>query len=248
MEDWKARVYDTYDDSTARANSDAGHEAHGPNGRRQFLQRYGRFLPTNTTAPVLDIGCGSGGVLEALASVGYTRPEGVDLSPGQVRAAAARGLTGVTLAPAVDYLRSRPDHYAMITAFSVLEHQTRAELFDLLDAIRDSLIAGGSLIAVVPNAKGLFGAHVRFSDITHELSFSPSSVRQICNVVGLELTDVLEHGPLVHGAVSAARWACWQIVRSALLAARVAEGGDWRCPVFTQDLVFVAHKPARQSP
>ena len=170
--------------------------------------------------------------------------EGVDLSPSQVSAASARGLSGVTLAPATDYLMERRGRYAAITAFSVLEHQTRPELFELLDAIRDGLRAGGLLIAVVPNAKGLFGAHVRFADITHELSFSPLSVSQICAVVGLELTAVLEHGPLVHGVVSAARWTAWQAIRAALLTARLAEGADWRWPVFTQDLIFVARKPA----
>ena len=73
------------------------------------------------------------------------------------------------------YLRQRRGHYALITAFSVLEHQTRPELFEMLDAIRAALTPGGNLIAVVPNAKGLFGAHVRFADITHELSFPPNS-------------------------------------------------------------------------
>ena len=247
MEEWKARVYDMYADSTARGGLDAGHRSHGATARRQFLQRYRRLLPSDKAAPVLDIGCGSGGVLEALDSVGYTRLEGVDISPSQVDRATARGLTGVTLAPAVDYLRDRRGHYAMVTAFSVLEHQTRAELFELLDAIREALVPGGSLIAVVPNAKGLFGAHVRFADITHELSFSPGSVSQICCVTGFELVHVLEHGPLVHGVVSATRWVAWQVVRSVLLAARVAEGADWRWPVFTQDLVFVARKPASPS-
>ena len=161
-----------------------------------------------------------------------------------MRAATARGLTGVTLEPAVEYLRARPGRYAVITAFSVLEHQGRAELFELLDAVTDSLRPGGCLIGVVPNAKGLFGAHVRFADITHELSFTPMSVTQICAVVGLEQPLVLEHGPVVHGVVSAVRWACWQAIRAGLLAARLAEGADRRWPVFTQDLVFVARKPA----
>jgi hypothetical protein len=175
--------------------------------------------------------------------VGYSCIEGVDLSPSQVQAAAARGLTGVTLAPAVEYLRAHPSRYAVVTAFSVLEHQTREELFALLDAISGALVPGGCLIAVVPNAKGLFGAHVRFADITHELSFTPMSVSQICAVAGLEAPAVFEHGPVVHGVVSAARWMCWQAIRGGLLFARLAEGADWRWPVFTQDLVFVARKP-----
>ena len=244
MEPWKARVYSSYSDTTVHRSARPGDDDRQRSVEvRHYVHRYRRFLPLDKAAPVLDIGCGAGGFLEALRSMGYSCVEGVDLSASQVDAATARGLTGITLAPAVDYLRQRRGRYAMITAFSVLEHQTRPELFDLLDTIRDGLVAGGSLIAVVPNAKGLFGAHVRFADITHELSFSPLSVSQICAVTGLELTAVLEHGPLVHGVVSAVRWAAWQVVRSALLAARLAEGADWQWPVFTQDLVFIARKP-----
>ena len=84
----------------------------------------------------------------------------------------------------------------------MLEHQTRAELFELLDAVHGALRPGGRLIALVPNAKGLFGAHVRFNDITHELSFTPQSVAQICAVTGFECEAVVEHGPIVHGVVS----------------------------------------------
>jgi 2-polyprenyl-3-methyl-5-hydroxy-6-metoxy-1,4-benzoquinol methylase len=239
MEPWKERVYATYAD-TAPTAGQVGMVA--ARDRQLYLRRYREFLPRDPGAPILDIGCGTGGFLDALRSAGYTCVEGVDLSASQVRAAAARGLTGVTRAPAVEYLRAHPNRYATISAFSVLEHQTRPELIDLLDAIRDALRPGGCLIAVVPNAKGLFGAHVRFADITHEMSFTPMSVGQLCAVIGLEAPTVLEHGPIIHGAVSALRWTCWQAIRAGLLVARLAEGADWRWPVFTQDLVFVARK------
>ncbi len=241
MEAWKERVYATYADTAPNGRPDG---TSGPRERQQYLRRYRRFLPRDDTAPILDIGCGAGGFLDALQSEGYSCLEGIDLSPSQVRAATARGLKNITLAPAVDYLKARRGRYATITAFSVLEHQTRTELFELLDAIRDALRPGGCLIAVVPNAKGLFGAHVRFADITHELSFTPMSVSQMCAVIGLEAPVVLEHGPLVHGPISAGRWTCWQAIRAVLWFARVAEGADWRWPIFTQDLVFVARRRA----
>ena len=240
MTTWKERVYASYSSTAPNGTGRAMSPAYE---RHLYLRRYRRFLPLDATAPVLDIGCGGGGFLDALRSAGYSSLEGVDLSPSQVSAAVARGLTGVTHAPALEYLKARPNRYAMISALSVLEHQTRAELFDLLDAVREALRPGGALVAVVPNAKGLFGAHVRFADITHEISFTPASVSQICAVVGLEAPEFHEHGPMVHGVVSAVRWTCWQGIRAGLLLARVAEGADWRWPVFTQDLVFVARKP-----
>lgn len=245
MESWKARVYASYGGAAVgRIFGSADDDAEFTRGGRLAVQRYRPFLPADRKAAILDIGCGSGNFLEALRSLGYSTLEGVDLSPAQIDAGRARGLSGITLAPAADYLRGGTARYELITAFNVLEHQTRSELFELLDAIHAALAPGGRLIALVPNAKGLFGAHVRFNDITHELSFTPQSVAQICAVTGFECEAVLEHGPLVHGVVSAVRWSMWQAIRGLLLLARLAEGGDWRRPIFTQDLVFVARKPA----
>ena len=245
MEPWKSRVYASYSGATAgRVSGTAGDDADFALSGRMAVRRCRRFLPADRNAPILDIGCGSGNFLEALRSSGYTNLEGVDVSPAQVEAGRARGLTRVTLAPAADYLLARRRRYALITAFNILEHQTRAELFELLDLIHAALVPGGRLIALVPNAKGLFGAHVRFNDITHELSFTPQSVAQICAVTAFQCEAVLEHDPVVHGVVSAVRWTMWQGFRGLLLLARLAEGGDWRWPIFTQDLVFVARKPA----
>jgi SAM-dependent methyltransferase len=241
MEAWKAQVYATYADSAVGQRGRAT-LTHRVVDVRDYTRRYSRYLPHDTTAPALDIGCGTGAFVDTLRSLAYTNVEGIDISRSQIAAATAFGVTGITEASALEYLRARPARYGLITAFSVLEHHTRPELLALLDAIRGALRPGGVLIAVVPNAKGLFGAHVRFADITHECSFTPMSVLQICHVAGLDVTAIVEHGPIAHGPVSAARWIVWQAIRGALLVARIAEGGDWRWPVFTQDLVFVARR------
>ena len=240
MERWKQRVYSAYGDSSLGAGRGRRGHARAALQERQFIQRYRTLLPHDRRLPMLDIGCGGGSFLTAVRALGYTDAEGIDASASQVAAAAARGVAGVRLGSARDFLASTPRRYALITAFNVLEHQTRGELFDLLDAIHGALLPGGRLLAVVPNAKGLFGAHVRFADITHELSFTPTSVEQICSVTGFECVSIREHHPLVHGPASGARWVVWQMIRTALFIARLAEGGDWRQPVFTQDLVFVA--------
>jgi SAM-dependent methyltransferase len=244
MEPWKQRVYASYGDSALGAGRGAHADTRAALEERQFIQRYRRLLPGDRAVPILDIGCGGGSFLTAVRALGYTAAEGIDASASQVAAAAARGVAGVSVASARDFLSSTPRRYALITAFNVLEHQTRAELFELLDAIHRALLPGGRLIAVVPNAKGLFGAHVRFADITHELSFTPTSVEQICAVTGFECVSIQEHDPLVHGPASAIRWVVWQMIRAGLSVARLAEGGDWRQRVFTQDLVFVARTPA----
>ena len=238
IEAWRTRVYADYAGTAPGVPTSANVDFQA--SQQHYLRRYRRFLPEDRSAHILDIGCGDGAFLEALRSIGYSNVDGVDVSPSQVQAAAQRGVRGVIHRAAIDHLREHHREYALITAFSILEHHTREELFELLDAIRDALLPEGQLIGVVPNAKGLFGAHVRFGDVTHELSFTPGSVTQVCAVAGFDPPTVLEHGPIVHGPASAVRWLVWQLFRAVLLTARVAESGDTRWPVFTQDLVFVA--------
>lgn len=243
MSDWRTRIYNSYLTTSSRNRYYQTAVPSLQSSTHQNLQRYVRFLPADRNAEILDLGCGSGEFLYTLRTVGYTRLMGIDLSPQQVETARLLGVADIYLGDALSFLLARPATYQAITAFSILEHMKRDQLFALLDAIVSALKPGGRLLAVVPNAKGLFGAHVRYADITHEVSFTPQSICQICAVVGLEPTAIVEQGPLVHGPVSAARWAVWQMFRSVLFLARVAEGADWHWRVYTQDMLCVAQKP-----
>jgi len=97
---------------------------------------------------------------------------------------------------------------------------------------------------VVPNSKSPFGARVRYGDITHEQSFTPKSIVQICAIVGLEPMAILERGPVVHGVKSALRWMTWQIMRGFIFAYLVAESADYGWRVYTQDMRVVARRPS----
>jgi SAM-dependent methyltransferase len=209
---------------------------------KQLRRRFGRYLPPDRSASVLDIGCGSGEFVLFLQEAGYEAAVGIDVSPEQVAIAHSRGAVNVHSGDIFSYLSNRADEYSLITAFNILEHLEREELFQLMDLIVQTLRPGGRFIAMVPNAKGLFGSHVRYADLTHELSFTPLSVHQLCGVVGLRVINVFENGPVPHGIPSALRWLVWQCIRGVLWIARMAEGADWTWPVFTQDLLFVAEK------
>src|SRR5438045_2041881 len=106
MESWKARVYAAYADTVARQTGRSTRGAETAD-RRDYVRRYRRLLPLDRSTPILDIGCGTGGFLDALHSLGYRSIEGIDVSQSQLDAAAARGVTGVRLASAVEYLRER---------------------------------------------------------------------------------------------------------------------------------------------
>lgn len=52
---------------------------------------FARFVPLDT-GPILDAGCGGGLQSEALAQIGYGPLHGIDISPGMLSVAAAKGI------------------------------------------------------------------------------------------------------------------------------------------------------------
>jgi SAM-dependent methyltransferase len=242
LQQFRRRIYDSYRTTTA-ANPLAGPTMPLAGRLEQYRRRWRRYLPESKQAAILDLGCGGGEFLLFLQREGYMRLEGVDLSPEQVEQARRHGLAGVEQGEALAYLSAGRGPYDLINIQNVLEHQTRPELLALLDATAVQLRRGGRLFAVVPNSKCIFSARVRYADLTHELSFTPESVRQMLTAVGLRPVALAEHGPLAHGLASGVRWAVWQSVRLATWIALTAESADYGDRVYTHDMMFVAEKP-----
>jgi 2-polyprenyl-3-methyl-5-hydroxy-6-metoxy-1,4-benzoquinol methylase len=239
---FRARIYATYVATTA-ANPFAGPALPLAEALAQYRRRWAGYLPASRDARILDLGCGGGEFLLFLEGQGYSRLEGVDVSPEQVELARRRGLKSVQVADALDYLETNRGPYDLVNAQHVLEHLTRPELLRLLDAVVAALQPGGRLFAVVPNAKGLFSARIRYADLTHELSFTPESLRQVCATVGLRPVAMREHGPLAHGPASGLRWGAWQLVRLATWIALTAESADYGERIYTNNVMLVAEKP-----
>ena len=242
MSNFRCRVYEAYR-STTSANPHKGSRMPLPEQVRQYRQRWGRFLPDDKTAPILDIGCGGGEFLYFLQEQGFTNLHGVDVSPEQIAAARKLGIQNVEVADACTYLKQHREPFQLISALSVLEHLNRQEMFELLDEVVRALRPGGLFLAVVPNSLSPFGARVRYGDIMHEQSFTPGSIVQICAIVGLEPVAILERGPVVHGLKSAVRWVIWQIIRGFILLYLLAESADYRWRVYTQDMRVVTRRP-----
>ncbi|MCX6164050.1 MAG: class I SAM-dependent methyltransferase, partial [Ignavibacteriae bacterium] len=183
-------------------------------------------------------GCGCGEFLYFLQAQDYVNLWGVDVSPQQVEGARQLGLTSVTLelGDCLAFLRRHPESFALINAQNLLEHFTKDELFELLDAVTEALRPGGTLLAVVPNAGSIFGLRTRYYDITHELAFTPMSLMQVLTAVGLTQVQFLEHGPVVLGVKSAVRFCLWQAIRQCLKFYLLVELAGDRHYIFTQDI------------
>lgn len=146
---------------------------------RIYDLNYRNILPAEKNKKILELGCGSGFFLKYLENCGYTDCLGIDGSEEQIQRAGYLGVR-VAMADFFEYLRETPDVFGVICLFHVLEHFFKDEIMNLLELIYDRLSFDGMILIEVPNAGSpLLGSHNRYIDFTHEVGFSPHSLKEV---------------------------------------------------------------------
>lgn len=239
---WRSRLYEAYVTSgQARVDTDDPDEAFA--SRAPWIRTMTeRHLPVDREAEILDLGCGHGAFVYVLREMGFSNVTGVDVSLEQVQVAERLGISGVKQGEAADHVAARDSSSVdVVLAIDLLEHLPRSELLSLAQDVYRILRRGGRWVFHVPNAEGLFGPGVRYGDLTHEISFTPSSIWQLCRAVGFDHVEVHSDPPVVHGAVSLGRRLLWTLGVLPLRLLFAAESGG-TAPVLTRSLLAVAYR------
>lgn len=152
-----------------------------PEGRQRTwfdLDRlYGRWLPVERDARILDLGCGAGVLLEWLRDRrGYSRAEGLDPSASQVAFARTLGLNVTHHEHTASWLAAQ-EPFDLILLIDVLEHLAEGDVEPILRAAATRLRPDGRLIVRVPNANAGFAARYRYIDGTHRRSYTEVSLQ-----------------------------------------------------------------------
>lgn len=235
----RARLYESYASTHAGFGGEAA-------SALIYVRDIRPALPPTSTGAVLDIGCGQGGLVALLCDDGFDA-HGVDVSPEQVATAHSRGIRTVVEGDFHDVLAKGAGQLGAVIATDVLEHQTKDEVLATLDAARKALGPGGRFIARVPNAVSPFGGRIRHGDFTHETSYTPSSVAQICAAIGFARVHITSCPPVVHGVKSGLRAIAWKAFSGLFKLSLAAETGVVRGHIVTQNMTFVATRPDGQN-
>jgi 2-polyprenyl-3-methyl-5-hydroxy-6-metoxy-1,4-benzoquinol methylase len=152
---------------------------------RIYSARFGRYLPANRDAEIIDLGCGSGRLLAWLENLGYRNLTGVDISDEQIKIAASN--TSATLIK--DRISSdvfTESKYDVICMIDILEHLDKSEILCILESARSALKDNGLLVIQVPNNSSPFGSRMQHGDFTHKTAFNSSSLTQALSIAGFD--------------------------------------------------------------
>lgn len=156
------------------------------------------------SAKVLDVGCGSGVLLARMKSLGW-EAEGVEIDPGGVAAARARGVT-VHQGQLAD--AKFPDaHFNAVHSAHVIEH-----VYDPLALLRECfriLKPGGTLVVITPNTgswghRKFHSAWLNLDPPRHLILFNRTTLRAAAEKQGftIERLDSTIRSAWVYGALS----------------------------------------------
>ncbi len=133
---------------------------------------------TPETANILDVGCGTGLLVNMLKDAGFSNVRGIDTSLHQIATATRRGLPCEAVKDEYIFCLadSEPASHDLIFLMDVLEHIPVPEQMRFVDALFRILKNGGRLVVCVPNANSSFGMRWRYSDWTHHTAFTEDSL------------------------------------------------------------------------
>ena len=235
MSDFRAELYERYVSTFTKSE----HEVSESDLHAYLVwceYKYGPlFQGLPKDAPILELGCGPGDMLEFLRRSGFSAAEGIDVSPEQVQIATDRGLEA-RVADVFDCLASAPQRYRVIMALDFMEHFSKEELMRLVPAMRDALLPGGILILQTPNGQGLLSNYVVYGDLTHLTVFTPKSLKQLLRLWGFGEFRFLETGPAPDSWKGKLRAAAWAVITwCAGLVQKIETGRDQA--IWTENLI-----------
>lgn len=208
---------------------------------KQWDRTLRQFLPEDTSANIVDLGCGYGSVVWWMQRAGFRNASGIDISAEQVETANSLGVSNVFEADIMAFLENRKCEFDLILARDVIEHFDKSDVVDLLTRCHAALRENGVIVIQTVNAESPFSGRIIYGDFTHETAFTVRSMSQILNMTGFQKVQFQPTKPLIYSWKSFLKYVLWRIVEKAYKLCLFAEVGRTD-GIVTQCFITVASK------
>ncbi len=158
--------------------------------RAETLGRVSEYVPVLAgAAPLLELGCGRGELLEALRAAGV-EARGVDADAAMVAACRRLGLAAREEDALAALRGCKRGSLGGVTALHLFEHLPAATWMSIVEAAAAALRPGGLLLVESPNPESLrVGAALFWLDPTHRVSVHPQALAFVMRALGLEVVE-----------------------------------------------------------
>lgn len=188
---YREKIYNRYVETLTRYSEQPNDEREFERRKKLYDLNYKKFLPADKNSKILELGCGKGFFLKYLKEMGYSRIKGVEKSSSQFLHALPEVKDYIIVDDMFNFLQNCSEKFNLIVLFHVLEHLFKDEILDILELIYNRLTDKGIAIIEVPNAGSpVFGGNSRFSEFTHEVGFTPPSLKEVILISGFEKVKV----------------------------------------------------------
>jgi SAM-dependent methyltransferase len=180
--------------------------------KARMSKQYRRFYPENKAASILDYGCGSGFLLNALYDAGYTTLTGIDRAEDQIKSCQKRFPAIKFISGTLSELRgSSNEKYDIVFMIHVIEHLTLEKAIELLEEIRLIIKPEGKLIMTTPNACFAQASYHLYHDLTHKRLYDTESLVQLFKLAGFGDINYYPEEPVAFDFKSFVRSLLWRI-------------------------------------
>lgn len=156
-----------------------------------YRELYGRFMPADKTASIVDIGCGPGQFLKFCLKTGYNNILGIDLSDGQVQYAHDHITKKVIKGDGLTFLGAHPNTFDLVVANDLIEHLPKDRALEFVGLVKQALKPGGRILLKTGNMAAFGGLVMWCNALDHECGYTERSLSVLLEVWDFQNVQII---------------------------------------------------------